>query len=208
MKKELDIETWARRDHFHFFKQFEEPFFGVTAPVDCTLAYTLSKETGISFFLYYLYCSVRAANELTPFRYRISAEGGVYEYEQIHPSATINREDGTFGFSYIPYSPSLPIFMANAQKEVERVRNTRGLELTTADANVIHYSSLPWIAFTSLSHARMFSLNDSIPKITFGKLTTQGNKKEMPVSVHVHHALLDGYDVGLYFEAFQELLNQ
>ena len=39
MKTALDIESWARRDHFHFFRQFEEPFFGLTATVDCRAAY-------------------------------------------------------------------------------------------------------------------------------------------------------------------------
>jgi len=39
MKTKLDISSWNRKDHFAFFKQFEEPFFGVTVPIDCTTAY-------------------------------------------------------------------------------------------------------------------------------------------------------------------------
>lgn len=27
MKKTLDIDTWARKEHFHFFRKFEEPFW-------------------------------------------------------------------------------------------------------------------------------------------------------------------------------------
>ena len=56
----LDIDNWKRKDHFHFFRQFEEPFFGVTVNVDCTNAYNTAKSNGISFFLYYLYhCCVQ-----------------------------------------------------------------------------------------------------------------------------------------------------
>ena len=29
----------------------------------------------------------------------------------------------------------------------------------------------------------------------------------MPVSIHVHHALVDGLHVGQYIDCFQELLN-
>jgi chloramphenicol O-acetyltransferase type A len=29
----------------------------------------------------------------------------------------------------------------------------------------------------------------------------------MPVSVHVHHALMDGFHVGQFVEAFQDILN-
>ncbi|NRA48527.1 MAG: chloramphenicol acetyltransferase, partial [Phaeodactylibacter sp.] len=32
-------------------------------------------------------------------------------------------------------------------------------------------------------------------------------RKTMPVSIHVHHALVDGFHVGLFLEAFQDLLN-
>jgi len=29
----------------------------------------------------------------------------------------------------------------------------------------------------------------------------------MPVSIHVHHALMDGYEVGLFVEEFQRLMS-
>ena len=53
-KKEIDLINWPRKDHYEFFSQFEEPFFGVTVNTDCTLAYKNAKEKGASFFLYYL----------------------------------------------------------------------------------------------------------------------------------------------------------
>jgi chloramphenicol O-acetyltransferase type A len=51
MKKELNIDNWVRKDHFNFFIQFEEPFFGVTVDIDCTKAYDTAKQTGSSFFI-------------------------------------------------------------------------------------------------------------------------------------------------------------
>jgi chloramphenicol O-acetyltransferase type A len=102
MKKTLNINDWARKDHFHFFKQFEEPFFGVCVQIDCTKAYETAKANGYSFFLYYLYQSLKAANATEPFRYRITGEE-VFVYETVHASPTINRPDGTFGFAYMDY---------------------------------------------------------------------------------------------------------
>ena len=61
--------------------------------------------------------------------------------------------------------------------------------------------------FSAVSHARSFSFADSCPKVTFGKLTASDGQKMMPVSVHVHHALMDGFHVGQYLETFQEILN-
>ncbi|MEQ9438407.1 MAG: chloramphenicol acetyltransferase [Cyclobacteriaceae bacterium] len=207
MPKTLDLTTWARKSHFDFFRTFEEPFFGLCVEVDCTTAYRKAKELNTSFFLYYLYQSVKAVNETEPFRYRIVGDE-VLIHDQVGASATINRENGTFGFSYIPYAETFQEFERGAQAEIERVRSTDGLVPSAAAENAIHYSSLPWVRFTSLSHARSFSHADSIPKISFGKMTEVDGKKLMPLSIHVHHALMDGYHVGQHIDLFQELLNQ
>jgi chloramphenicol O-acetyltransferase type A len=206
MKKQIDIENWVRKDHFKFFSQFEEPFFGITVSVDCTRAYDYCKSNGHSFFLYYLYQSLRAVNETENFRYRI-INGEVYEYEEINASPTINRADGTFGFSYIPWKENFEEFLVSANQEIEKVRAEKGLIPALSGENVIHYSSIPWLKFTSITHARAFSYPDSIPKITFGKASVDNGKMQMPVSIHGHHGLMDGYHVALYVEKFQKYLD-
>lgn len=207
MKNKLNIENWNRKSQFCFFKQFEEPFFGVTVNIDCTIAYDIAKAGGHSFFLYYLHKSLMAANQSASFRYRIDKDD-VIVYDKINASPTINRPDGTFGFSYMDYYEDFEIFAAAAQKEIERVQQTIGLIPASSNENVIHYSSLPWINFSSLSHARRFSTGDSIPKISFGKMMTENGRRTMSLSVHVHHALMDGYDVAKYIDLFQELMNE
>ncbi|MFN3666891.1 MAG: CatA-like O-acetyltransferase [Sediminibacterium sp.] len=207
MKTLLDINSWNRKDQFRFFNQFEEPFFGITVQVNCGRAYKVAKENGFSFFLYYLHASLKAANETTPFRYRIEGEQ-VYIYDQVNASPTINRPDGTFGFSYMDYDPDFSIFSANAKNIIDEVRNTSGLIPAISGENVIHYSSIPWLNFTSLSHARSFSFKDSCPKISFGKMTGSNDDAQMPVSIHVHHALMDGFHVATFVDRFQELLLQ
>lgn len=207
MKKQLDIAHWPRKDHFNFFRKFEEPFFGVTIQVDCTRAYANSKARNASFFLYYLHKSLVAANQTEPFRYRISGDD-VFVYDQVNASPTINRPDGTFGFAYLDYHESFDIFQKNALTVIDDVKVSTGLVPALSGENVIHYSSIPWLNFTSLSHARSFSVNDSIPKISFGKMTEQNGNRIMPVSIHVHHALMDGYHVGMFAGMFQQLMNE
>ncbi|NUQ26430.1 MAG: chloramphenicol acetyltransferase [Saprospiraceae bacterium] len=205
MKKPIDINTWERKDLFLFFKQFEEPFFGVCVEVDVTAAYEQSKAQGVSFFLYYLHKALAAANAVEAFRYRIDGEQ-VFLYDVVHASPTINRANGTFGFAYMDYLPDFNDFVKAAQVEIERIQQTTGLQPANSSENVIHFSSLPWLRFTGLSHARSFSFNDSIPKISFGKASREGDRLMMPVSIHAHHGLVDGYHVGLFVERFQELL--
>ena len=87
------------------------------------------------------------------------------------------------------------------------MQNSTGLVPAISGENVIHFSAIPWVDFTSLSHARSFSFRDSMPKISFGKVTEKEGVKSMPVSIHVHHGLMDGYHVGQFVDKFQELLN-
>lgn len=209
MKTRLDLENWNRKEHFLFFKQMEEPFFGVTVRVDCTKGYAKAKELGTSFFIYYLHKTLVAVNAIENFKYRISGEA-IDVNQQIDGSATIGRADGTFGFSLITYHTDFEVFEKIALTEMERIQNTTGLFTRTFEQdNVIHFSAIPWLDFTSLSHARSYGFPDSCPKISFGKMSiSEDGKKTMPMSVHVHHGLMDGWHVGQFVDYFQELMNE
>ncbi|MNF30149.1 Chloramphenicol acetyltransferase 3 [compost metagenome] len=209
MKTLLDLENWPRKEHFHFFRQFEEPFFGATVEIDCTKAYETAKASDTSFFIYYLHKTLVAVNTIECFRYRISGDQ-IYINDRIDGSATIGRKDGTFGFSLIEYNTDFKIFEQTAQTEIERIQSTTGI-FTRAfeEDNVIHFSAIPWLNFTSLSHARSYTFPDSCPKISFGKMTTSATgKKTMSMSVHVHHGLMDGLHLGQFVDCFQELMNR
>jgi len=205
VKHKLDLTTWNRKEHFLFFKQMEEPFFGVTIPIDCTIAYEKSKELHISFFTYYLHKTLIAVNTIEPFRLRI-IEDEIYIFEKIDASATILREDNTFAFSYMEYSNDMTLFAETTKKEIERIRNTSGLITREFPENLIHFSAMPWINFSSFSHARSLTFPDSCPKISFSKMMDENGKKTMNMSIHVHHGLMDGYTVGEFISCFEELM--
>ncbi len=206
MKQKLDLETWNRKEHFLFFKQMEEPFFGITTTIDCTIAYQKSKELGVTFFTYYLHKTLSAVNAIEPFKYRIINDD-VYIFDQIDVSATVFRNDKTFGFSYMNYVENIHEFAKIVALEIERIQNTDGLFTRLFPENLIHFSALPWINFDSFSHARSFSFADSCPKISFGKMMDENGKKTMSMSVHVHHGLMDGYHVGEFVNLFQNLMD-
>ena len=205
-KQKLDLENWNRKEHFLFFSQMEEPFFGVTTTIDCTKAYQKAKDLGISFFIYYLHKTLEAVNQIENFRYRI-VNNEVFIFDTINASATVMREDKTFGFSYMEFSESLLQFNQMANSEIQRIQTTKGLFTTEYPENLIHFSALPWVNFTSLSHARSFTWPDSCPKISFGKMMDENGKKTMSISIHVHHGLMDGYHVGLFVTELQKIMN-
>ncbi len=209
MKQMINLKNWKRKEHFELFRQYEEPFWGIVTEVDCTQAFARAKQLDVSFFVYYLYQSLRAVNAVENFRLRIE-DDQVVLYDRVHASATLGREDETFAFSFIEYSDRLMTFNHRLSMEIDRVNNSSGIRLegNNIRKDVIHYSAIPWIHFTGLSHARNFKVNDSTPKISFGKLVEKEGKQMMPVSLHAHHALLDGTHAGKYFDLFQQYLNE
>lgn len=207
MKQKIDISTWNRKGHLEFFSAFQEPFFGITTTIDCTIAYEKAKAMQISFFVYYLHKTLAAVNQIENFRYRIEGED-VFLYNEIDASATIMREDKTFGFSFMKFHDDIHEFNTIVQKEIERIQTTSGILTTEYPENIIHFSAVPWINFTGLTHSRKYTLKDSCPKVSYGKLVEENGKKSMALSVTVHHGLVDGYHIGLFIEALQTELNK
>ena len=208
MKSIIELNTWNRKEHFEFFNGFDEPFFGIVTEVECSQAIAWCRQKDIPFFHFYLYQSLKAANQVEEFRFRIEEEKPVC-YDVIHASSTISRPDGTFGFSYIPFSDNFQDFSLIVKKETNAVAKTQGLRLNenTKRNDVIHFSVLPWIKFTSLTHARHFAYRDSVPKITFGRYYEENGRILMPVSVNAHHGLMDAWHVAKFLELFTGYLS-
>ncbi len=205
MPRFLDLETWKRKPHFHFFKAFDHPFFNICTDVEVTALVTCCRARRVSFFQATLFLSLRAANELEPFRYRLRGER-VLVHDVVHAGSTILNPDETFGFRYFAYHPDFAAF----SREASRILADGHAPFNPQDHrdDLIHYSPIPWIALTSFTHARRFGTGDSIPKLVFGRYRRTPSGVQMPVSVEVHHALMDGLHVGRFFERFQTYLNQ
>ncbi len=204
--RELNIENWNRKEHFHFFKQFEDPYFAVTIDVDVTTTYEYAQKQEISFFALYLYACMKAVNNVENFKYRIQ-EDKVVIHDIIHASPTIAREDNTFGCSFIYYDENFDTFYTNFLKEKERVLNTTNLFPPEEGTDAcIYCSTMPWFNFSGHKEPVYGVKKESVPKLAFGKYVEKNNKLMMPVAIAVNHALVDGYHVGLFVDSFQQEL--
>jgi len=203
----IDIENWDRKEQFLFFRDYDDPFFGLSAGLDVTrlLAYTRSQ--GYSFFAACLFASQSQVNRIPEFRYRIR-RSDVIAFDEVLAGSTILKDNQTFTFCYFDHYPAFRDFNLHVIQRVAACREPDTL-LVDQDHHLaqVHYSVIPWIYFTGLSHPRNYGTADSIPKIVFGKYEDQGGRMLMPLSVEAHHALLDGFHMGLYFKGFQAIIN-
>ena len=203
--KVLDIDTWNRKQHYHHFRGLMDPYFAVTMPFNVSKAYQFSKDNHLSFFAKYLHDCMKAINAVKTLKLRVIEED-VVEYEVIHASPTLMRDDHTYGFSFVDFNDSLKVFIENIESEKIRIKNSMDLYPPKNGLDCIHCSAMPWVNF--MGHKEPISKHfDSVPKLAFSKANKTVDGLVMNVSISVNHALVDGYDVGLFSEKFQGFLN-
>ena len=206
--KVFDIENWNRKTQFKFFKNYEDPFFNITANLEVSELYNYCKQHNLSFSLACIYMALKAINEITEFKLRFK-EGEVYVFDEVHIGSTILNDDNTFSFCYFQNQTSIFEFDKSGKNVVESHKKGAKFEPKEAAIDVVHCTTLPWVSFTGFKHARNGDESTKgIPKIVFGKLFNENETKKIPFSVEVHHALMDGYHVALLFKKMQQFIDK
>ena len=206
MFQPLDIETWERKSTYEFFRDYEDPFFNIAANLDITNLYRFCKENNLAFSLAALFLSLQTANEIREFRLRI-VDGAVVEFERVEATQTILNDDETFSFCYFPLKDDIFGFDRDGKVAREKYKALKTFDVEADRVDLIYYSSIPWVSFTSFKHASRQDNRQTVPRMVFGKIFEDGEARKMPFSVEVHHALVDGIHVGKFFNLFQTKLD-
>jgi len=206
MPRYIDLANWSRRELFEFFIDYTNPYFNICALVDVTELVSFvhgRPDLRISLALHYF--ALRVANEIEPFRYRLK-DRKVIVYDVVNGGTTVLLPNESFAYAYYSYQRNFEQFVKEMGKAIDDVRNGTGELKPTQRDDVIYHTTLPWISFTSFAHARNKGRGDSVPRIVFGKFTKENDRMRLPISVEVHHALMDGLHVGRYLTRLEETL--
>lgn len=204
--KFIDIENWNRKDHYNYFKQFDYPHFNICGNVDITNFYKYIKENQLPFFISILYAATRTANSIKEFRFRIRGDS-VVEHEIVSPSFTVMADDEVFSFCTSNFIEKFEEFKISTLKQIAKVKSRISIEDEPGRDDLLYITSIPWVSFTNITHPINMNPVDSIPRISWGKYFEENGKIKLPMSVQVHHALVDGIHVGQYFNTIQEILD-
>jgi chloramphenicol O-acetyltransferase type A len=204
----IDLTSWKRREHFLLFRDAVQPFFAMTVEIDVTaLRSRCDSDDGPPFSIAAFYAVLRAANDTEAFRLRLRGDRA-WLHDTVGLTTTVLRDDTTFGFARFESADTLEEFILSAREELSRVKHLAPLEIPEpGDDALIYHSTIPWLRFTSFTNA-IGKHDDSVPRVVFGRCTREGLSVAMPVSVEVHHALVDGIDVARFVERLQQRLNE
>ncbi len=209
--KKIDTAHWDRKEHFRFFQDRQRPQVEVTARLDISGAVAWRRGLAererprLSDMLYFL--ASRAANGIREFRTRIVDRQPV-EFSRVH-----------LGFTYRPagrglHANCLAAYSEDFSETVQRISAARQEAdqrptLTPAGAegqDLLYFSILPGLAFSSVSNPWDDPWTDSVPRIIFGKVVeTVPGVHEVPVSVEALHSLVDGVHIERFLAAMAAL---
>lgn len=183
----------------------DQPHFNICVPVDITGFPEEVRRRGHNFTATVAYALSRAANDIPEFRQRLRQDQ-VVEHDRVHPSFTVSTEtSGVFSFCEVDFDPDCKTFLASATRQMaDRYRNPV-FENQDGRDDYLFMSAFPWASFTGLTHAMHYSPADSVPRITWGKYFQNGGSTQMPVAVLAHHALVDGRQVGIFYQTAESL---
>ena len=203
----INVEQWVRKNHFNFYRDFQDPNFNICFSMDITSAYQFAKQHQLSPFLVLMYLSSQACNSVEAFKIRMDKQKLPYLVSQVEPSVTVAEKDGLFNFCNMEHHPELTSFININSKCVEASLAAEPLADIDNKDNQIFYSVVPWLNFTGYKHVKGSEYLDT-PRIVFGKIEHNNGMATMPVSVELHHAIADAIDIAKYQQCFTEYSSQ
>lgn len=198
----IDLENWPRREFYEHFINEVVCTFSLTVNLDITPL------KGARLYPAMIWLLTKTVNEMPEFRTAIIGEVlGVYD--DMHPMYTVfNKENKNFCGIWQYFSEDYTEFL-KAYEENERMYScsTRYTPKPGTPANSFNISMLPWVEFTSVNINVYDDGKFLLPIFTMGRYFEKDGKRMLPLSIQVHHAVCDGYHVGVFTQTLQEMIN-
>ncbi len=204
--KKIEMETWKRRDLYHFFSGMSQPFYSVTFTVDVTNLYRFTKENQLSFYYAMVYFCTKAVNKVENLLYTIR-DGEICLLEERRPSFT-DMKRGSDQFQIVTMDcQDDALAFCRAAKE-KSAAQTAFVEASEETDDLIYFSCLPWIELTAFTNERDFDADDNVPRITWGKYTEDAGRRKLNLAIELNHRFADGVHIGQFYGKLKEMLEQ
>ena len=199
----IDLENWERREYYEHFIKNVVCSYSVTVNIDIT------NLKGHSLYPAMIWLLTKTVNDMPEFRTCLTEEGpGIYD--SMHPMYTVfNKEKKNFSGIWSYFSEDYSEFLENYQADVQRYsKSTRYAPKEGTPINSFNISMVPWLEFTAMN----FNVYDEgkflLPIFTMGKFFERDGKRYLPLAIQVHHAVCDGYHIGLFVEKLNEYIDR
>ena len=94
MRKEIDINSWDRKEHFEFYSKIATPHYCVAFNIDVTNLLAFTRKNKISFYYSLIYLCTQAINEIDEFLLE-TEDNKVYKTDRRVPCFTDLKNGAT-----------------------------------------------------------------------------------------------------------------
>lgn len=205
MYKEIDLNTWNRREIYDYFKTVKTPHYALAANVDVTRLLEFKRKHHLSFYLSLIFLATDVLNDIDNFRMRMT-DGRPVIYDEIHPDLTHKKADEEiFHIYYARYEKSLEQFVAHTQAAIDRQTTLFAGE--DASPAQIHFSCNPAVDATAITNPGLDDPEDAAPRVNWGKYVNRDGRWIVNITITPNHRFIDGYHVGLFFNRLQQRID-
>ena len=204
----VNRSEWPRGEIFDFFSALAYPFYMVAFDLEVTGLYNYAKTNGLSFYHCMIKLVTDAVNSVEAFRYAL-ADGSLVLLKERSPSFThLDRGSELFRIITMPCRGSYAEFCRDAKQMTGQT--TGFIDSTCEGPDLIYISCLPWLDMTAITNEHDMSdavRDDSIPRIAWGRIKTEGEKKHLNISVEVNHRFIDGVHIGMLAQKMEKMIS-
>ena len=204
--KKIDIEKWARKEHYLYYTQKLKIEFSLTVPIDITKLLDFCHINGYKFYPTIIYLVTKVCNRIDNLRMFRDEHDNLCIWDKIIPNYTIfHNDDKTFSDCWSDFSEDFDTFYHNITEDMQTFKDKKGIK--TKDNQPLNFyciSCVPWISFISYNSRVADGEPSYFPIITIGKYEKSSIKITMPVNITIAHAVCDGYHAGLFFQYLQD----
>lgn len=221
----INLKEYPHRAHLEYFMTMQSPQLGITAEVDVTELKAFCKRENCSFFLAFLHVVALSADSIPQLRQRIHrltpeeaadpkhagalTEGPlagieIREYAQSPTSHTEATGDELYCYCELYHHMPWKEYITVATEQQCKARSEGTLD-ENAEIEAFYFPTcIPWIRYLSCIHP-MTDAYDSNPRFSWGKFTEDfRGRLMMPLTVIAHHGLVDGLQVGRFYQKVEE----
>ena len=208
--KEIDLQSWKRKDIFNLYYQFDIPQISLCTPLQVSKVYKFAKSKNLSF--YFCLCHVFYTALLKTEEFMIRSIKGkiVLEDGEFCNICAFKENDELFKIITCKYHPDIVKF-CNETKEILQNQTTFTTPLPP-DARrsqvIASISCTPWFEFSHITHPQDVQRNSFVPHISFDKMKiNEKGERWINVSIEVNHSAIDGSLIAKLLSDVKEIIN-
>ena len=203
--KKVELATWERREIYELFSACDHPFYSLSLELDVTNLYRYTHERGVSFYYSLCWLMTRAMEQVEAFRMRIRGDELVVVDELVPSCTDLAPGSDAFVIVTLPHGGDMDAFCRRAKEKAAGQMYLFDKEMERLDT-LIYVSCRPWVPVTGFVTERNLEVDDSIPRVTWGKYRREGEHVTLNITLDLNHRLIDGVHIGKLYQMLQKMI--